>query len=121
MSWNVIGRGDISKRDLEKRTVMQRRLLVKKYEMELDRDTCIGCGICADICPKEAIKYQPAEFKGMRALSRPSIDFDQEKCVLCGECVSMCPMHALKMRIEQAERVPVIEMNVFALATRKRW
>ena len=121
MSWAVRGRGELVKRDEEDRTILERRLLVRWYELVLDRDVCIGCGICSDNCPKAAIEYSPAEFKGIRAVSRPSIDFDPEKCVLCGECVSICPMDALRMRIEREERVPVIEMNVFALVTRKRW
>jgi len=114
-------RGEIVKRDEENRTIMERMLILRWYELTLDRVMCLGCGICSDNCPKEAIKYSPAEFKGIRAVSRPSIDFDPEKCVLCGECVSICPMDALKMRIEQAERVPVIEANVFAVSTKKRW
>ena len=121
MTWSLRRRGRIIKREEENRTIMERRLLVKQYELLLDRDICVGCGICADNCPKEAIIYSPAEFRGIRAVTRPSIDFDPERCVLCGECVSLCPMHALQMRIEREERVPVIEMNVFPLATRKRW
>jgi ferredoxin len=121
MAWEPKRRGAILKRDVEDRTIMERSLLVKRYELELDRKTCVGCGICADVCPKEAIKYFPAEFRGMRAASRPSIDFDPELCVLCGECVSVCPLHALRMRLDGAERVPVVELNVFAQATRKRW
>ena len=114
-------RGEIVKRDEEDRTVMERRLLLRWYELTLDRETCLGCGLCSDNCPKEAITYSPAEFRGIRAVTRPSIDFEPEKCVLCGECVSICPMSALRMRIEQVERVPVVEANVFAVSTKKRW
>jgi len=121
MSWAERRRGEIVKKDEENRTTMERKLLLRCYELTLDRTTCLGCGICSDNCPKEAIKHSAAEFMGIRAVSRPSIDFDPEKCVLCGECVSICPMDALIMRIEQEEKVPVIEMNAFATATRKRW
>jgi len=121
MSWAERRRGEIVKKDEENRTTMERKLLLRWYELTLDRITCLGCGICSDNCPKEAIKHLPAEFRGIKAVSRPSIDFAPEKCVLCGECVSICPMDALKMRIEQEEKVPVVEMNVFATATRKRW
>jgi 4Fe-4S ferredoxin len=121
MTWTPRRRGEIVKRDEDDLTVLERKLLVRWYELALDRSVCIGCGICSDHCPKEAIEYTPAKFDGIRAVSRPYIDFDPDRCVLCGECVSICPMDAFSMKIENEERVPVIEANVFARATRKRW
>jgi len=121
MSYISHARGEILKRDAKDRTLLERRVLVKMYEMELDRVKCIGCGLCSDNCPKEAIQYTEAEFLGMKALSRPSIDFEARKCVLCGECVSICPMHALSMRVDNEDKVPVVELNVFAAAIKKRW
>jgi len=121
VAYQVLRRGQITKREEDNRLTLERKLLVIWYKLELNRDKCLGCGICADQCPKEAIEYFPAEFKGIKALTRPSIDFDTEKCVLCGECVATCPLDALQMIIEKEERVPVIEANVFATVTKKRW
>jgi len=121
MPYQITRRGEIIKREEDNLLILERRLLVKWYRLELDRAKCLGCGICADQCPKEAIEYFPAKFEGIKAVTRPSIDFKQERCTLCGECVSSCPMNALRMIIEGEERVPVIEANVFAVVPRRRW
>lgn len=119
MGYRVFKRGVISKREVDGQLILERNLLIKRFQLALTRDKCIGCGICSDVCPKEAIKYFPAEFKGNKAVTRPSIDFEPEKCTLCGECVVTCPMNALRMTIEGKEMVPVIGANVFATLTEK--
>jgi len=113
-------RGEISKTESEDEVVLERRMLTKVYRLVLHRDRCIGCGICVDMCPKEAIEYFPAVFEGRRSLNRPSIDLKAEECVLCGECVASCPMMALAMLIEGEERAPVVEFNVFATLVKRR-
>lgn len=45
---------------------------------------CIGCGICAKNCPREAIKLENNLAK-----------IDYEKCVNCGICVEKCPTKAI--------------------------
>ena len=53
------------------------------------REQCTGCGACMEICPKEAIIFQPDE-EGF-----PSPVIDNEKCVRCGLCEQTCPaLHA---------------------------
>lgn len=48
----------------------------------LDRGLCSGCGMCAAVCPKDAITYTP---DGCPVL-------DQEKdCISCGLCAVHCP------------------------------
>ena len=54
------------------------RLLLGKIE------DCIGCGICAWICPTRAISLVNV---GERRL--PS--FDLGRCCMCGLCVEKCP------------------------------
>lgn len=87
----------------------------------MHKDRCIGCGICGDMCPKEAIQYFPAEFKAGRRISdRPRIDFEIDRCVMCGECVVSCPMKdALIMTVDGRRFIPVVEKNAFAMVARK--
>ena len=47
-------------------------------------EDCISCGICAEICPKDAI-----------TLKRGSIDVDLNKCMLCEKCAIHCPVDAI--------------------------
>ena len=109
-----VRRGEIEKYEVENKLILERRFILKHYKLTLDRDRCIVCGICADLCPKDAIEYVPPEFDGIRRVREPQIDFDNKKCVLCGECVTACPMNALSMEIEGEERIPVVDANVFA-------
>jgi 4Fe-4S ferredoxin len=114
-------RGRIGKSETRDQVTLERRLLFREYQLVWNREKCIGCGICVDMCPKEAMLYIPAQFKaGRRVSDRPRIDFDPDKCVLCGECVVSCPMdQALIMKVDGKKFVPVIDVNAFAMVTRK--
>lgn len=50
-------------------------------------DACIGCTLCAQGCPADAIP--------MRALERHEIN--DEKCIRCGGCRSVCPVGAVEV------------------------
>ena len=50
-------------------------------------DACIGCTICAQHCPTDAIPMTPYE----------KHEIDLEKCVRCGTCKSVCPADAVRV------------------------
>jgi ferredoxin len=50
-------------------------------------DDCIGCTLCAQHCPSEAIAMNPYE----------KHEIDPEKCIRCGTCKSVCPSDAIKV------------------------
>lgn len=53
--------------------------------LSVDREKCIGCGICAEVCPKNYI--------GMTEEGIPSdTGFT---CIACGHCVAVCPQSAM--------------------------
>ena len=50
--------------------------------------SCISCGMCAKICPVQAIT--------MREDANGSLPvIDHSKCIECGLCVQKCPRHCL--------------------------
>ena len=59
---------------------------------------CIKCGICADICPFDAITVSKDR----------SAVIDQNKCHTCGLCVSVCPTSVISY-VKTPLKVHVIE------------
>ena len=51
---------------------------------------CTGCGMCSNICPKQAIKME----EGKNGFIFPYIDNDL--CIDCGICKSKCPSNTFK-------------------------
>jgi electron transfer flavoprotein alpha subunit len=53
--------------------------------LRIDIETCIGCGVCEEVCTFEAIKV----VDGIAVVN--------EKCTLCGSCVDSCEAGALSI------------------------
>ena len=50
-------------------------------------DTCIGCTICAQKCPVDAIENKPYEIHSI----------DNDICVKCDICKQVCPVDSVKI------------------------
>ncbi len=58
--------------------------------IRIDRDLCLGCGMCRHVCAAGAINIQ-------RNSLGWTITIWQDSCCLCRSCVTYCPMHAMSI------------------------
>lgn len=72
----------------------QKRSLTHKNEK------CVGCGICADICPTESIRLGPVLPIARGLVKMDYINLNKDNCALCGLCASACPFDALEFKID---------------------
>ena len=55
-------------------------------QMEIDPNSCKGCGICQRNCPVGAIEGEGRDIRKI----------NQEKCIKCGTCLTKCPFKSIK-------------------------
>jgi NADH:ubiquinone oxidoreductase subunit F (NADH-binding)/NAD-dependent dihydropyrimidine dehydrogenase PreA subunit/(2Fe-2S) ferredoxin len=51
----------------------------------IDPDKCVGCSLCAKICPVKCISGEP----------KKTYLIDNDICIKCGECKKKCPVKAI--------------------------
>lgn len=94
--------------------IQEQRLLQQVNHLILNSEVCTGCGICVEACPEEAIALGlvGATRRGAVAYAAP-VDIDEVKCSYCGVCVVMCPFNALTLKVDNEERLPIVEKEGF--------
>jgi 2-oxoglutarate ferredoxin oxidoreductase subunit delta len=61
----------------------------KHFNINVYRDWCKGCGICAALCPKQVLSRN--------AEGEPEVT-DPDACIGCGWCELHCPDFAISVR-----------------------
>lgn len=64
------------------------RYLENVVTLELNEETCIGCGMCAVVCPHGVFVIE----------ERQARIIDRDACIECGACAGNCPVMALKVK-----------------------
>lgn len=61
---------------------------VPEGDLTCNKDECVYCGLCAKVCPADALKVDRKE---------KIWEVDKEACAKCGACVEKCPKKCLSM------------------------
>ncbi|MBN1151213.1 4Fe-4S binding protein [candidate division WOR-3 bacterium] len=65
----------------------------------VDEKRCIGCAICVNLCPTNAMKMKNAYAV-----------IDMQNCIRCGKCHEFCPQDAVR---HDSEKIPMeIQENI---------
>ena len=80
------------------------------YTLEVDSDTCLGCGLCTKACNVEALVLAEGEGSSAKQVARVS----EEKCLGCGACISACKTSSLSLIPRVRPEPPARKRDLFA-------
>lgn len=69
-------------------------------DLTCNKDECVYCGLCAKVCPADALKVDRKE---------KIWEVDKEACAKCGACVDKCPKKCLSMGEASDEKADAAE------------
>jgi Na+-translocating ferredoxin:NAD+ oxidoreductase RNF subunit RnfB len=72
------------------------------YTLRIDRETCLGCGLCQKACNVAALEMVDVE-NGKR---KKHVQIIGDNCLGCGACISACPSHSLSLVHAAGRPVP---------------
>ncbi len=55
--------------------------------LKLDKDACVGCGMCQTVCPHRIFEVQ----------DKKAVIMDFDACMECGACAQNCPADAISV------------------------
>ncbi|MCK9375072.1 MAG: 4Fe-4S dicluster domain-containing protein [Syntrophobacterales bacterium] len=80
----------VIKRETDALLELTLTMFVDTVELRLDKGVCIKCDVCAQVCPREAVRIIPGD-GGL------DITIDPRLCLMCEICAHFCPVGAVTL------------------------
>lgn len=76
---------------------------MKQYQIIIDTEKCIGCGLCSKVCVAHNLK-----------ITNKKAGKITDECIMCGQCTAVCPQKAISikgMKDRQIEKTGEVRLN----------
>lgn len=79
----------------------------------INQEKCVGCGICADICPLQVFRFKKSE-SAVPVVKRPY------ECWHCNACVLDCKAGAIELRVPMTHMLLYVDSDSLRPKTQTR-
>jgi NADH-quinone oxidoreductase subunit I len=76
-------------------------------------ERCVACGLCAVVCPPQAIQLQAAETDAAKERYPVSFEIHMGRCINCGFCEEACPVDAIRMSAKYELNGPELDGLIY--------
>ena len=108
----------------------QFQVMLRQHPSWVDRDRCVGCGACSDVCPVTVADDFNAGLTRRKAIYLPvphnipnAYVIDFAACTRCGACVEACPTGAVRLPEQERKgfRILVVDDELVVRDSLKEW
>ena len=72
--------------------------------LKLDKEKCIKCGMCLNVCPREVLD---------RGTNRDITIINKDRCIECGACAKNCPTSSITVNPGVGCAYAIIKSKMF--------